>query len=246
MTDVLDPPTEASTELASERWEVETSTPVAITGEVPPGDADFVLMSHAEQALGDFPVEFGQPQQLFFQLRDFAQTELGMVNVVGGLLFDRGVSRFGYGDAQFAWAEAGFESLRALLAAFVEQSSGIRRMAQRAIVEDLIERFPVPIFGSPPNNWATVGQIAGQSSCAIFTGYATWTDRPILVLIGGGTSLLIWFAKPSAKRPPGRFEVPPPTPGSSELLRVEQGHDQVAQQQQGNDPCDDRHRSSMR
>lgn len=195
MTDLLVPPTEASTDLMTERWEVETSVPVTVTGR----DADFLLISHAEQALGDFPITLGDPAALFTQLQNHARDELGMLNVVDGLLIWNGRPVLSQPIISESSNSTANQALRALLASFISGATGIVRMEQRRIVEELMERFPVPIFGSPPNAWTALTQLAGTGSCAAFAGYAAWSDQPVLAVIGGGTSLVMWFAKPSAK-----------------------------------------------
>lgn len=146
MTDVLDRPTEASVELVTERWEVQTSVPVAVTG-----NFDGTLTSHAEQAEGDFPIGIGNGDELLTQLQDYARNEMGISRVGSAILFRDGVPLTGYIDRQPIENLTAAQALRSLLAGFVVEATGIVRMAQRANVEELIERFPVPTFGSPPS-----------------------------------------------------------------------------------------------
>lgn len=198
MTDLLDWPTEERTDLLSERWEVETAVPMAITGEVPLGDADFVLMSHAEKALGDFPMEFGNGQQLFDDLAAFARNEVGLLQVTEGLLFNQGELVFS-NVHNTSGVPTAIQALHGLLAGFVGDGTGIRRMAQRSIVEDVIERFPVPVFGSPPSDFSSIGQMIGTAPCTVLTGIGAWNQSPVLVSVGLGTTLVICFLKPSAQ-----------------------------------------------
>lgn len=62
----------------------------------------------------------------------------------------------------------------------------------------LIERYPVPIFGSPPEGIETLAALAQKAPFVAFVGVATWTDRPVLAAISGGTAIVIWMAKPAA------------------------------------------------
>lgn len=72
-------------------------------------------------------------------------------------------------------------------------------MAQRANVEEMIEHFPIPTFGSPPSGWEQLSQIAGSGSLAVFAGYAASVGQPMLACIGGGSACVIWFLKPTAR-----------------------------------------------
>lgn len=119
MTAVFDPPTEESTDLDTERWEVQTSVPVAVTA---PPNVDFILTSHAEQAAGDFPIELSNPQELFDQLLDYARREMGLSSVSSGILFRNGVPVTGYVDNRSLQNETASQALRSLLSSFVVES----------------------------------------------------------------------------------------------------------------------------
>lgn len=194
MTDVLDRSTEATVELVTERWEVQTSVPVEVTG-----NFDGMLMCHAEQAEGDFPIGIADSDGLLAQLRDYARDAMGVSRVGSAVLFRDGVPLSGYIDNRGIEGLTASQALRSLLAGFIIESTGIERMAQRANVEELIEQFPIPTFGSPPSGWEQLGQIAGSGSLAVFAGYAASIEQPMLACIGGGSAFVIWFLKPTAR-----------------------------------------------
>lgn len=196
MTAVMDPPTEEATDLATDRWEVRTSLPMAITA---PPAIDFVITSYAEQVEGDFPAELSNPEGLFDQLREYVQREMGVTNISSGILFRDGDPVAGYLDNRPLQSETGPQALRSLVSSFAIQSSGIVRTAQRALIEDQIEQFPLPVFGSPPSGWETVAQSVGSGSAAIFAGYSVTIGQPVIAIIGGVAAFLIWFFKPLAK-----------------------------------------------
>lgn len=196
MTAVMDPPTEEATDLDTERWEVRTSIPMAITA---PPTVDFVITSYAEQVEGDFPIEIGDAQGLFDQLLEYAQREMGLTNVSSGILFRDGEPVAGYVDNRPLQNETGPQALRSLVSSFAIQSSGIVRMAQRALIEDQIEQFPIPTFGSPPSEWIKVGRLTGSGVCALFSAHAAWTEQPVLAGISGVGLFVIWFVTPAMK-----------------------------------------------
>lgn len=196
MTDLLDPPTSQRTDFSDERWEVETSLPVSVTGEAPNG-IDFVIMSHAEQAVGDFPIEVDDPEILFNQIAEFARTQIGIERMAEGYLIDRGVVAYVVGPGSTGVPPT--QALYGLLAGFVADGAGIRRMAQRRVVEDILADFPVPVFGSPPNAWQRVGQVLGSGSGVAFTGYTALDGQLMLAIIGGGVTLAFWFLTPHAR-----------------------------------------------
>jgi len=197
LTDLLDPQTEQRTDLASERWEVQTTTPVLING---PAGEELLLVSHAEPDFGDGPLQTGDPQELLFQMFNRARREMDLTTSLhSAILFWEGEPAAGYIDGRQLENENASQALRSLLASFIERSSGIARMAQRALVEEQVEQFPIPIFGSPPSAWKPVARIVGGGTCALYVANAEWSVNPILVGVGGGVAFTIWFFKPSIK-----------------------------------------------
>lgn len=195
MTAVFDPPTEESTDLGIERWEVQTTVPVVIGA-----GREFLLMSHAEPDFGDLPVVLGDPQDLLSQMFNRAREEMDLgTNLDSAILFWQGEPIAGYVDGRQIEGMDALQALRSLLASFVERTTGVNRMAQRALIEQQIEGFPVPTFGSPPGGWSKVAQLVTSGSCAVYAVDAAWSNQPILACVGGGVAFAIWFLKPSIK-----------------------------------------------
>lgn len=195
MTAVLDPPTDEATDLGTQRWEVQTTAPVVVA----PG-TEFLIVSHAEPDFSDLPVSLGDPQQLLFQMFNRARQGMDLgSNLNSAILFWQGEPMTGYVDRLQIENFTAAQALRALLASFVEQSTGIRQMAQRSLLEEQLEQFPVPTFGSPPSGWGKVVQIVTSGSCAIYSVDAAWSDQPVMACVGGGVAFAIWFLKPSIK-----------------------------------------------
>jgi len=200
VTDVLHSPVSTEIDLAAQRWEVETSVQVAVTGETAPGDADFVIESYAtqsfiEESLGAELLEVAG-DDLVGHLRDeFGMGDLMTILLSGGeaaVLMRAGRALRGRGETQQA------QLLRTLLAEFIEWGTGIQRVAQRDIIEGILEQFPVPTFGSPPSDISTVTQLIQGSPFVAAVGYGVWSQSPGLVILSAGTGLVVWFARPTA------------------------------------------------
>lgn len=61
---------------------------------------------------------------------------------------------------------------------------------------------PVPLLGSPPQEWLKIGELVGANAPSPFViaaGLAAWNERPILAILAGGTGVVVWFAKPFAR-----------------------------------------------
>lgn len=61
---------------------------------------------------------------------------------------------------------------------------------------------PVPVLGSPPEEWLKIGELVGAkapSPFVIAAGLAVWNERPVVAILAGGTGLVVWFTKPFAR-----------------------------------------------
>lgn len=66
----------------------------------------------------------------------------------------------------------------------------------------VVLRTPVPVLGSPPQDWQQLSALIGNAAPSPFllaAGVAAWGDRPVLALISGGTGVVMWFGKPFAQ-----------------------------------------------
>lgn len=195
MTAVLDPPTDEVIDLDTNRWEVQTAIPLVIGK-----GREFLLVSHAEPDFGDLPTALGNPQDLLFQMFTAARQEMDLGgNLSSAVLFWQGQPAAGHVDGHQVGGLDAPQALRSLLASFVERSTGVSRLAQRALLEEQIEQFPIPTFGSPPNGWGNLVQIVTSGSCAVYSVDAAWSDQPVMACVGGGVAFAIWFLKPSIR-----------------------------------------------
>lgn len=67
-----------------------------------------------------------------------------------------------------------------------------------ALAETLL-RTPVPVLGSPPEEWKGIAELIGNLAPSPFlaaAGWSAWGDRPVLAVIAGSTGLVVWFGKP--------------------------------------------------
>lgn len=197
MTDVLHAPVSTEIGLAAQRWEVETSVQVAVTGETVAGDADFVIESYATQSfsLGAALLEVAGDDLIGHLRNEFGMRDTMTILVSGGeaaVLMRTGRALRGRGETEQT------QLLRTLLAEFIEWGTGIQRVAQREIIEGILEQFPVPIFGSPPSDLSTITQLVQGSPFVGAVGYGIWSQSPGLVILSAGTGLVLWFARPAA------------------------------------------------
>jgi hypothetical protein len=196
VTGVLHSPVSTEIGLAAQRWEVETSVLVAVTGETAPGDADFVIESYATQSSLRSDLLKVAGNDLIRHLRD----EFGMQDTMTILVSDGQVAVLMRADRHVRGRGSTGQAqlLRGLLAEFIEWGTGIQRTAQRDIIEGILEEFPVPTFGSPPSDLSTITQLLQGSPFIAAVGYGVWSESPGFVVLSAGTAMVVWFARPAA------------------------------------------------
>lgn len=161
---------------------------------------DGVLNSHAEKIregwIGE-ALDSQTREEVIDLLEPIWQRYFGIDHVEGYYITFENPKTDVVRDYSFTPGSYGHTMISSIAAQFADAALGIDQVAQIQILDDILNEFPVPKFGSPPGAFESLATLATQSPFVAAFGYAAWTDRPVIAVLAGTTAVVIWITKPS-------------------------------------------------